>query len=210
MVRYFVMAQLGLAGTAVTETDQPDTPNELVTVSWEPDTKASVHYPVVVFSYQAIVRVLTANKTTGEARAWALYDAIKGLHNLKAYDGMYLNASMNATSDPVTFAPDDNGGTPVSKATSFATNDYVLIGDEIIKVTGVAGSNVTAARVQLSTVKATHADNSEVFNITKSPVPGELCDSCHIPEAGNAIIFMGADEKQRWEWSVNWEVTVKR
>ena len=207
MVRYFVMAQLGLAGTAVYDSNQPDSPNEVVTVYWEPGTKVSVHSTVEVIPYQAIIRVISTAHATGEARARTLYDAIQGLHNLKAYDGMYLAAAMDATTDPVTFAPDDNGGTPATKAASFNVNDYILIGSEILKVTGVTSPNVTASRAGLSTTKAIHADNTEVFNITRSPIPGELCDSCHTN--GQGIIPMGLDEKKRWEFSVNWEVIVK-
>ena len=204
MVKYFIMATLGASEGVVFHSNQPDTPNDCVTVYGEPEA-LNVHSDVYLTKYQALIRHTTC--TTGESWARTILTAVKSMHTRKIYDGMYLNAAMNNSSDPVTFAPDDNGGTPATKAGSFAANDYVLIDSEILKVSSVASPNVVAARAQLGTAKAVHADNAEVFNLTKSPVPGELCDSAR---ATSGVLSLGVDEKNFHEFTVNWEVTLKR
>lgn len=207
LARYFVMARLGLAGTSVFHSNQPDDPDACVTVYSELGGRVTMHSGIIVAAYQAIIRIARDTaESTGEAQAWTLLNAVIGLHNRKVYDGAYLSASMDGTSNPVTFAPDDNGGTPATKAAIFTANDYVMIGTEILKVTSVASPNVTASRAQLGTTIATHADNSEVLNITQCPVPSELCDSTYVEQG---ILPMGVDEKERREWAVNWFVRMK-
>lgn len=204
MVRWFIMAQLGASVGVVFYSNQPDSPDACVTVYGEGE-KVNVHSSVYLAQFQVIVRHGTF--TTGESWARTILEAVKSMHTLKAYDGMYLSSAMNGTSNPVTFAPDDNGGTPATKAASFTANDYILIGSEILKVTSVSSPNVTASRAQLGTTIAGHADNSEVFNITKSPIPGEMCDSAR---ADGGVISLGLNDKKLYEFSVNWEVTLKR
>lgn len=203
MVRYFIAAALGADIGTVRYGNQPDSPDNCVTVYAMPE-ESSVHYDQLKARYQAIVR--NTDDTTAETNARTIYDAVKSLHNLKDYDGMYLAESMSGTTDPIEFDPDDNGGTPASTATSFSAGDYILIGTEILLVTDVTDDTVTASRAELGTTKAAHADNAEVYNISQSPVPGESCDSCR---STSGILSMGIADKQRWEFSVNWEVTLK-
>jgi len=198
------MAQLGASVGTVFYSNMPDKPDAAVFVHGDGES-VNIHSDVYVARYMAIIRHGTY--TTCESWARTILEAVKSLHNRKAYDGMYLNAAMNGTSNPVTFTPDDNGGTPTTKAASFTANDYILIGSEILKVTSVSSPNVTASRAQLGTTIASHADNAEIYNITKSPVPGELCDSCR---AIGGINDLGLNEDKLHEFSVNWEVTLKR
>lgn len=51
-------------------------------------------------------------------------------------------------------------------AITFAVDQYFKIGDEILKVTIVAGGNVTLARGQLFSTNAAHADGVAIFNVT--------------------------------------------
>ena len=207
LAQYFVMARLGLSGTSVFHSNQPDSPDSCVTVYSEVGERVTLHSGIVVASFQAIIRdAFGTAETVGEARARALLNAVNGLHNRKIYYGCYLSAAMNGTSDPVTFAPDDNGGSPVTKAASFAANDYVIIGSEILKVNSVSSPNVIAARAQLGTTIATHADNAAVYNISQDPIPGLRCGSTF---AEQGVLPMGLDEKSRREWAVNWFVRVK-
>lgn len=205
-VRYFVMARLGLAGTSVFYVNQPDSPDACVSVFAETEL-ANTHSTIITARYQAIIRIArdTAD-STGEAQARTLQQAVYSLSTRKTYDGAYLSAAMNNSSNPVTFAPDDNGGTPATKATTFTANDYIMIDDEILKVSSVASPNVTAARAQLGTTIASHLDNAEILNLTQNPVPGECCD-CSTTDEG--ILDMGCDDKERHEWAVNWEVKIK-
>jgi hypothetical protein len=202
------MARLGLAGTSVFHSSQPDEPDSCVTVYPEIGERVSMHGSVVVAAYQAIIRDAKGTaETVGEARAKALLDAVTGLHNRSIYYGAYLSAAMNNTSDPVTFAPDDNGGTPTTKAAIFAVNDYVMIDSEILKVTSVSSPNVVASRAQLGTTIASHLDNAAVHNIMQCPIPTLRCGSTFTDDRG--VLPMGLDEKERREWAVNWFVRVK-
>lgn len=204
-VYYFVLATLGLSVGSVTYSNQPDTPNALVTVYDEGEI-VNVHNTVMAAKYQAIVRVArnTAN-ATGEARARTLLDRIRSLHNRATYDGCYLTGAMSGSSDPVIFAPDDGSGT--TKAGTFTANDYILIGSEILKVTSESSPNVTASRAALGTTKAAHSNNDEVKNITQNPIPGELCDSTTSIDGG--VLDLGLDDKHRRSWAVNWKVILK-
>jgi hypothetical protein len=200
------MATLGLTGGSVFHSNQPDTPDACVTVYAEPED-VSVHSGTIIARFQAILRIARATaESTGEAQARALLTAVNGLHNRKTYDGVYLAAAMSGTTDPITFAPDDNGGSPVAKATTFTVNDYILIGDEILKVTVVSTPNVTASRAALGTTKAAHNDNTEIANITQNPIPYEQCDSTF---ADGGVLDMDCDDKERHEWAVNWTVRLK-
>lgn len=202
------MARLALAGTSVFHSNQPDSPDACVTVYAEPE-QATVHSSVFHARFQAIVRIARATaESTGEAQARAIFDAVRSLHNRKTYDGVYLSTAMSATTDPVTFAPDDNGRTPAAKATTFTAADYIMIDSEILKVNSVSSPNVIAARAQLGTAKVLHADNAEIHNLTQNPIPGETCDSTYLHEGG--VLDMGCDDKERHEWAVNWTVRLTR
>lgn len=205
-VRYFAMARLGLTGASVFFGHQPDSPDACVTVYAEPEM-VTVHTGVLIARFQAIIRIARGTaESTGEAQARTILSAVNGLHNRKSYDGAYLSALMDATTDPVTFAPDDNGGTPATKAGTFTANDYIKVGDEILKVNSVASPNVIAARAQLGTTKAAHVDNSEILNLTQNPIPGESCDSSY---ADGGVLDMGIDDNDRHEWAINWVVRLK-
>ncbi len=205
-VKYFVMATLGLTAANCFHSNQPDFPDACATVYAEPES-VNVHSGSILARFQAILRVARATaESTGEAQARSLLTAVNGLHNRATYDGAYLAAEMSATTDPVTFAPDDNAGSPATKAAAFTANDYILIESEILKVNSVSSPNVIAARAQLGTTKALHANNTEVANITKNPIPYEQCDSTF---ADGGVLDMDCDDKERHEWAVNWTVRLK-
>ncbi len=66
----------------------------------------------------------------------------------------------NNTTSPVIVAEADY------PAITFQVNDYYKIGNEILKVTVVAGGNVTLARAQFLTANAAHADGVAIYNAT--------------------------------------------
>ena len=200
-VRYFIMAALGLSLTDVYYGNQPAKIDDCVTVYSE-DDEMSVHSGVIISSYQAVIR----NKiyTTAESLARSLYDAVHGIHNREAYNAIYLTSSMSAVTDPVSFAPDDGAGS--TTAALFTVGDYILIDDEVLKVTIVSSPNVTVSRAQLGTTIAAHDNNDQVHNISENPIPGETTD---FSRATTGVMGLGTDSKQRKEFSLNWNVTVK-
>lgn len=79
-----------------------------------------------------------------------------------------LDASMDATTDPITVAVTPNAGQITPGAVlSFATGDYVLFGDagkyEIAYLSSKAGNNWTLSRAQFGTTKATHASAVRIY-----------------------------------------------
>ena len=201
--RLFVMATLGETGVYYgSMPDAKDGSLDNIIAVYGEGADPNPHNGVKHARFQAIVR--NAEYLTGEAKARTIFDAVNGLYGLKAYDGIYLAANMDGTTDPVTFAPDNGAGT--SKASALAVNDYFMIDSEILRVTTVNGANVTASRAKLGTAKAAHLDNAEALNLTKVPVPGELCGTC-VPEGD--VLELGKDNKDRWEFAVNWTVVVK-
>lgn len=205
-VVYFVMAITGYAKSIVdygSEYDPPTAVNNCIAVIADPVT-GNVHNDVQMARYQAIIR--DTSYTTAETAALALFNAVREMNSLNTYYGCYLTAAMAGTGTSVTFAPDNGSGT--TKAAAFAVNDYILIGTEVLKVTGVSSPNVTASRAQLGTTIADHSDNDLVYNITHTPIPGKRCDSTHT-EDGLGFIPLGHDEKRRWLFAVNWIVRYK-
>lgn len=75
----------------------------------------------------------------------------------------------NNTTDPLTVT---NAVTSYTHIT-FATNLLIQIEDEIMRVTGVAGNDVTFAREQGGTTKAAHTSGKSIYVFTAIPiVPG--------------------------------------
>ncbi len=159
----------------------------------------SQHTTTMVADYQAIVR--NTDGATSESLARLIADKTREANSLQAYYGIKLTDNMDGSSDPVTFDPDDGvGGT---KAAAFAVGDYILIDDEILKVTVVASPSVTASRAELGTTIATHTDNTAVYNISHDPIPGLKCNSTF---AIRGALDMGDDGHNRYEHSVNYSV----
>lgn len=202
MVRYHIMAVTGQSDSAVFHSNQPNTPKDCITVFADAE-EVNVHNTVTLARYQAIVR--NEVQSTCETLARLILEAEYEGAGLSTYYGMYLAEAMDGTGTTATFAPDDGSGT--STAARFAANDYILVDTEVMKVTGVVGSNVTATRAQLGTTIAVHADNSLVHNITKNPIPGKQCGSTFM-EMG--LADLGNDGRGAYEISVNWTVRVKR
>jgi len=202
MVRYHIMAVTGQSDGAVFHSNQPDKVKNCITV-FADNEEVNVHNTVTLARYQAIVR--NEDQNTCETLARLILEAEYEGAGLAVYYGMYLAEAMLGTGTSATFAPDDGSGT--STAARFAANDYILVDTEVMKVTGVVGSNVTATRAQLGTTIAVHADNSLVHNITKNPIPGKQCGSTFM-EMG--LVDLGNDSRGAYEISVNWTVRVKR
>lgn len=204
-VRYFVMASLGLNTTSVFHSFQPEKIDACVTVYDEPGEIVNVHSDVHIMPYQAIVRIASDTaESIGEGQARTLLEAVRSLHGLSVYDGVYLSTAMADTAENTVITVDDGSGTAMH-ATLIA-NDYLLIDSEVVRVVSKEGANVTVSRAALGTTKAAHFDNTEVMNITRNPIPGEQCGSTYTEDG---VIDMGADEKNRHEWAVNWKVRVK-
>ncbi|MDX9781169.1 MAG: hypothetical protein RBT66_09060 [bacterium] len=196
------MAVTGQSDGAVFHSNQPDKVKNCITV-FADNEEVNVHNTVTLAKYQAIVR--NEDQNTCETLARLILEAEYEGAGLAVYYGMYLTAAIGNTGTSVTFAPDNGSGT--STAARFATNDYILINSEVMKVTGVTGNNVTATRAQLGTTIAAHADNDFVHNITKNPIPGKQCGSTFM-ETG--LFDLGNDGRGAYEISVNWTVRVKR
>ena len=204
LVQYFVMATLGHSISTVFYGHQPSDPDNCTTVYAEPE-EVNVHSTVELASYQAIIRHETY--ATGETWARTIFDAIKEKNSLNTYHGLYLTAAMSGTTDPITFAPDDGSGN--TKAAVFTVADYILIGEEMLKVTGVSSPNVTASRAALGSTKAAHLENAEIYNCTQNPIPGKQCDSTFPTEELSGVLPLGFNEdNDTWEFSVNWTVTL--
>ncbi len=205
MAQYHVMAVLEIDDAVSFFANQPDLDDKSVdgsVTTYDESDRNNRHSPVLIAAFQAIIR--NKSYVTAEAQARTLYNAVDKVYNRAQFNGFFLTGAMSATSDPVIFAPDD--GAAVAKATLFTVGDYIMIEDEILIVTDVSTPNVTASRAALGTTKAAHLDNAEVFNITQSPIPGESCDHS---VATQGVQSMGQDVKLRWEFSVNWAVTMK-
>ena len=204
LARFFIKAVLEESTDIIFHSNEPGTPDVVITLYSE-DEETNVHSDVYLANYQAIARIAkeTAN-LTGENKARAIYNAVKSQHNLDVYFGVYLTGAMSSSTDPVTFTPDDGSGN--TKVAAFNVGDYILIDDEILKVTTVGGSTIIASRAELGTTKAAHSDNDIVYNITKCPVPGMRCMST---KATSDIMDLGLDEKQRRSFALNWTVRLK-
>jgi len=206
IARYFIAATAGVNLSTVYHSNMPDakdtTYDNIIGVFSDGAPRVNVHTGIYIAGFEAIIRNTT--QATAESYAQSIVNAVRSLHNRKTYYSLYLTAAMNNTSNPVSFSPDNGSGTSTSAA--FATNDYILIGSEILKVTGVVTTVVSASRAQLGTTIASHSDNDEVKNITQSPIPGYKCDSTF---CDNGIESLGVDDKGRWEYSVRWTVRLK-
>jgi hypothetical protein len=184
---------------------QPESPDACVTVYDEPGEIVNVHSNVHVIPYQAIVRIGSDTaQSVGETQARTLLEAVRSLHGLSVYDGVYLSTAMADTSENTVITVDDGSGTAMHS--TLTVNDYLLIDSEVVRVVSKDGANVTVSRAKLGTVKAAHPDNTEAMNITRNPIPGEQCGSAYTEDG---VIDMGADAKDRYEWAVNWKVRVK-
>lgn len=202
MSRYFVMAALGSA--AVYYGSAPDAEDgsldNIVTV-YGNGGKSSAHSTVRHVGFQAVIR--NTDYEAGEDVARTLWDAVNGVYGLALYDGLYLSAPLYDTAR-VPLVVDDGAG--IDRAEAFSGDDYVLIDDEIVRVTGVSGSIISVRRAMLGTTLAFHQENTAVANISRVPVPGTLCGSCVVDDKD--VLELGRDEKNRWEFSLNWTVTV--
>lgn len=205
-VRYFIIAVTGQPITSVFYNWLPDSPDECIGVFAETEI-SNVHESTLHARYSAHVRIARdTDDIVGEARARMIFNAVRSMHNRMIFFGAYLSYKMNNVSNPVIFMPDDNGASPKSKSDAFNIDDYILIGSEILQVTAKNGNKITATRAKLGTAVAIHADNSQVWNISQSPIPGERCGSAFATEG---VMSLGLDDKNRRIWAVNWTVRTK-
>ena len=196
--RFFIMAITEQAGAVVRHSNLPNgTGNDITVFSEQEEPHA--HNTVSRIEYQAIVR--NSDRSDGETLARLIAAAVREANSLQGYYGICLTAAMNNSTNPITFTPDDGAGN--SKAAQFVANDYVKIGSEILKVTGVAGNNVTASRAALGTTIAAHSDSDDIYNISHDPVPTIKSNSTY-SETG--VLPFGIDDQRRWEFSISWFV----
>ena len=80
------------------------------------------------------------------------------------YGGTTSGALSTTINEGGTFTNSDTTLT-VTSGTGIANNDFILIDEEILKVTNVATNDLTVTRAQNGTTAATHADGSTVFLI---------------------------------------------
>ena len=80
------------------------------------------------------------------------------------YGGTTSGALSTTINEGGTFTNSDTTLT-VTSGTGIANNDFILIDQEILKVTNVATNDLTVTRAQNGTTAATHADGSTVFLI---------------------------------------------
>ena len=72
-------------------------------------------------------------------------------------------ATASTINEGATFTDSDTTLTVTSATTLAAgTNSYIRIDNEILRVTGVAGNDLTVSRAQLGTTAAAHTDGSAV------------------------------------------------
>ena len=80
------------------------------------------------------------------------------------YGGTTSGALSTTINEGGTFSDSDTTLT-VTSGTGIANNDFILIDEEILKVTNVATNDLTVTRAQNGTTAATHADGTTVFLI---------------------------------------------
>ena len=80
------------------------------------------------------------------------------------YGGTTSGALSTTINEGGTFSDSDTTLT-VTSGTGIANNDFILIDEEILKVTNVATNDLTVTRAQNGTTAATHADGATVFLI---------------------------------------------
>ena len=80
------------------------------------------------------------------------------------YGGTTSGALSTTINEGGTFTDSDTTLT-VTSGTGIANNDFILIDEEILKVTNVATNDLTVTRAQNGTTAATHADGATVFLI---------------------------------------------
>jgi len=80
------------------------------------------------------------------------------------YGGTTSGALSTTINEGGTFSDSDTTLT-VTSGTDIANNDFILIDQEILKVTNVATNDLTVTRAQNGTTAATHADGATVFLI---------------------------------------------
>ena len=80
------------------------------------------------------------------------------------YGGTTSGALSTTINEGGTFSDSDTTLT-VTSGTGIANNDFILIDQEILKVTNVATNDLTVTRAQNGTTAATHADGATVFLI---------------------------------------------
>ena len=56
-------------------------------------------------------------------------------------------------------------GFDVDEGSSFATNEYILVDSEIMKITGISTNTLTVSRGVSGTTAAAHLDNAEIFKV---------------------------------------------
>ena len=80
------------------------------------------------------------------------------------YGGTTSGALSTTINEGGTFSDSDTTLT-VTSGTGIANNDFILIDEEILKVTNVSTNDLTVTRAQNGTTAATHADGATVFLI---------------------------------------------
>ena len=111
--------------------------------------------------YDSVALYATAHSNLGTTAFG--YDALQSL-----LDKMWYQVETGATTaineDP--FAAGDTTLT-VDDATIFNTGEIIKIEGELLRVTGISGSDLTVVRGQYGTTDASHADNTTVYLVSK-------------------------------------------
>ena len=126
-------------------------------------------------SYEIVVSV-TANSSdsgNGGSGVDGVYQINVGLNTgvggtgwgAGAFGGTTTNALQTTINEGGTYSDSDTTLT-VTSGTGIAVDDFILIENEILKVTNVSTNDLTVTRAQLGTEAASHADGTTVFLIS--------------------------------------------